>query len=58
MVTSFIADRVMEHRDNNLAAGQHKYRQYFVYTSLYLRFKADVDNILLQDGYGDCIVTE
>ena len=38
--------------------GQDKYKAYFINTRLYLRYKADVDNILTLDGYGDCIVTE
>ena len=56
MVT-FIAMMIKEARDTSLSAGQLKYRAYFVNTSLYLRYKPDVDAILIQDGYEDCIVS-
>lgn len=55
MVT-FIAGRIILEADKSLEQGQAKYRAYFVNTSLYLRYKPDVDAVLIQDGYGDCIV--
>lgn len=55
MIT-FIAQRIELEREKSLEAGQAKYRAYFVNTTLYLKWKADVDAILIQDGYGDCIV--
>lgn len=57
MIT-FIAGRIKDARDKSLEEGQAKYRAYFVNTSLYLKYKADVDSILIQDGYSDCIVTQ
>jgi hypothetical protein len=56
MIT-FIAGRIIEARKISLEAGQTKYKAYFVNTNLYSKYKADVDVILIQDGYGDCIVT-
>jgi len=56
MIT-FIAGRIESSRQISLEEGQAKYKAYFVNTSLYLKYKADVDAILIQDGYGDCIVT-
>lgn len=54
-----IASKIIEAKDlDGTLAGQNKYKAYFVNTRLYLRYKADVDNILILDGYGDCIVTE
>lgn len=54
---NFIAGRIELARETSLEAGQTKYRAYFVNTSLYLSYKAEVDAILIQDGYSDCIVT-
>lgn len=53
----FIAGRIEEARKLSLELGQTKYRSFFVNTSLYLKYKPDVDAILIQDGYGDCIIT-
>ena len=55
MVT-FIAQRIEEARDISLERGRDKYRAYFIKTKLYKKYKADVDAILEQDGYEDCIV--
>lgn len=57
MIITFIAQRIEEARDKSLEEGQAKYRAYFINTTLYLKYKPSVDAILLQDGYGDCIVT-
>ena len=42
---------------NGLTSAQAKYRAYFINTTRYVRFKADVDTNLQTGGYGDCIVT-
>ena len=57
-MATFIANRIIEAREKSLEEGQAKYRAYFVNIKLYVRYKDGVDAILLQDGYGDCIVTE
>lgn len=55
----FIATRVKEAKDKGgLEAGQAKYRDYFVKTKLYLKYKETTDEILITEGYGDCIVTQ
>jgi hypothetical protein len=54
---TFIAQRIILEREKSLEAGQEKYRAYFVQTSLYLKWKPEVDATLNQVGYGDCIVT-
>lgn len=56
MVT-FIAGRIEADADKSLEAGQDKYRAYFVNITIYERYRNDVEAILIQDGYGDCIVT-
>lgn len=58
MMITFIAGRIELARDKSLEEGQAKYRAYFVNTTLYLKYKSEVDAILIQDGYGDCIVTQ
>lgn len=57
MMATFIANRIISAAKTSLAAGQSKYRTYFINTTIYLSYKADVDTILQSDGYGDCIVT-
>lgn len=55
MIT-FIAGRIEAEADKSLELGQAKYRAYFVNTLIYAKYKPDVDAILIQDGYADCIV--
>lgn len=55
----FIAGRIELARETSLEAGRAKYKAYFVNTKIYVkRYKADVDALLIQDGYEDCIVDE
>ena len=42
---------------DGLEAAQAKYTAYFISTSLYLRYKPEVDATLTIDGYEACIVT-
>lgn len=58
MMVVFIAGKIEEAREISLAAGQAKYRAYFINTKLWKKYKADVDAILTVDGFADCIVTE
>ncbi len=55
-MSAFIASRIMLEADKSLAEGQEKYRQYFVYTTLYLDWQAEVDTILQTEGYSQAIV--
>lgn len=55
---TFIAGRIELAKESSLGEGQAKYKAYFINTSLYAKYKADIDAILVQDGYGDCIVTQ
>ena len=55
----FIAKQIMKAKDKNgVAAGQAKYRAYFVKISLYEEYRKETDAILIGEGYEDCIVTE
>lgn len=55
-MSTFIATMIMKQADNNLEKGQSKYKAYFVNTTLYLKWKDEVDTILEVEGYEDCIV--
>lgn len=60
MVT-FMAMQIENARNISLEKGQNMYRAYFVKKNaakLYHRYQADVNMILEQDGYEDCIVSE
>lgn len=57
-MTTFIARMIMKEADKSTAAGQKKYRAYFVRTSLYKNWKDDVDTILKTDGYDEIIVED
>ncbi len=64
MMATFMAQQIIRQANISLAAGQQKYRVYFINTHLYQAYKADVDNILettytdqFPEGYGACIVT-
>lgn len=58
MMSTFIATMIMDQADISEKKGQDKYRSYFIKTSLYIKWKDEVDTILETDGYGYCIVTE
>lgn len=57
MIT-FIAGRIMLDADKSTQQGQDKYKAYFVNTSIYHKYKNDVDTILRTDGYIDVIVSD
>lgn len=57
MIT-FIAQRIEEARGVSLERGIAKYKAYFVNTKIYKKYRADVDALLEQDGYEDCIVAD
>ena len=56
-MVEFIARRIEEAKEQGGAtAGQAKYKAYFVKTSIYRKYRDDVDTILETDGNEDCIV--
>lgn len=55
-MVKFIAERIINAHDNSSLEGRNKYCAYFVDTFLYLEYKFDVDNILQQEGYSDCLI--
>lgn len=58
MMSAFIATMIMKSADISEEKGKAKYRAYFVNTTLYLKWKEEVDTILEVEGYDYCIVTE
>lgn len=60
MIT-FIAQRIEEAKDKGgTAQGHAKYLAYFgsaILQTLYGKYQPEVDAILTQDGYEDCIVS-
>ena len=56
-MATFIARQVMKQADKSIELGKEKYMAYFVKTSIYLKWRDEVDAILSADGYGGCIVT-
>ena len=56
-MSPFIARMILKVRKDSLEAGQARYRAYFVNTSIYEKYKEDVDTILATEGFEDCIVT-
>ena len=57
-MSTFIAQQIMKQADVSIEKGQAKYRSYFIKTSLYSKWKEEVDTILEIEGYEECIVTE
>lgn len=57
-MVNFIARGIKKAYDSSPEEGKELYRKYFINTQLYLRYKAGVDEILINDGYEDAIVTE
>lgn len=57
-MSTFIARMIMQAADRSEEQGKAKYRAYFVATSIYAKWKPDVDTILVTDGYEEIIVSE
>ena len=57
-MSTFIAQQIIKQADISIEKGQNKYRAYFVKTSIYSKWKEEVDSILEVEGYEECIVTE
>ena len=57
-MSSFIAQQIIKQAKISTEKGQAKYRAYFIKTTIYLKWKEDVDTILEVEGYENCIVTE
>lgn len=55
MVT-FIASRIIREAEKSVEKGRKMYRSYFVSTTIYQKWRADVDAVLTQEGYEDVII--
>lgn len=54
----FIATMVMLEIEFGVERARKKYREYFVDTDLYKSWQSEADEVLIQNGYADCIVIE
>lgn len=57
-MSSFIAGRIKLKYDSSVEDGHELYRKFFIDTKIYRRWKKQVDDILIKDGYEEAIVTE
>ena len=55
---AFIVKQIEKARKISVEAGQAKYRAYFINTSRNASLKEDTEQMLIADGFGDCIVEE
>ena len=53
---AFIVKQIEKARKISMDAGQAKYRAYFINTSRNASLKEATDQMLIADGFGDCIV--
>ena len=53
----FIALSIMNAEDRAAGSGSTAYKAYFINTTIYTKYKSNVDTILTTDGYSQCIVT-
>lgn len=57
-MSTFISSMIEAAYDKSEDAGKAKYRAYFIRTTIYAKWKEDVDTILATDGYESAIVTQ
>ena len=55
---AFIVKQIEKARKISLEAGQDKYIAYFINTSRNASLKEATDQMLIADGFADCIVEE
>lgn len=57
-MVDFIKRMIVNASKESIEVGQEKYRKYFIYTKIYKRYKAKVDDELTKECYEELIVTE
>lgn len=57
-MAAFITRMISEEAEISIEKGQEKYKAYFVKTSLYRKWKKEVDNLLKNKGYQKVIINE
>lgn len=55
-MTEFISRMIMKYADQDLEKGQELYRKYFINTTIYEKYRKEVDEILKQSGLEAVIV--
>lgn len=57
VISTFIANRIMDEKDKNgLDEATNKYEAYFVVNEKYLQYQPEVNEILMNEGYEECII--
>lgn len=57
-MVNYVVRRIEQQANISIKKGQEKYRAYFVKINTYERYRQDVEERLIIDGYEECIVTE
>ena len=55
-MTEFISRMITKYADQDLEKGQELYRKYFIHTTIYEKYRKEVDEILKQSGLEAVIV--
>lgn len=53
---NFIKNQIVRQANVSEELGKDKYTAYFINTSLYEKYRAGVDALLIEEGYGNCII--
>lgn len=54
----FIANSIIRAKAVSLENAQAKYAAYFINTNIYAKYRADVNELLIESGNGDCILMD
>ena len=57
-MAAFIARMIIKEANMSLRDGVNKYKEYFIDTTIYKKWKDSVDEILISRGYKTVIVTQ
>lgn len=57
-MAAFISRMIIKEANITLENGVNKYKEYFINTSIYEKWKESVDKILISKGYKTVIVTQ
>lgn len=57
-MAAFISRMIIKEANITLENGVNKYKEYFINTSIYEKWKEPVDKILISKGYKAVIVTQ
>ena len=55
-MVAFIASRIIREAEKSIEKGRKMYRSYFISITTYQKWRAEVDAVLVQEGYEDVII--